>query len=548
MKNKFKPALLIILPVCLVFLSLLLRNTKGPYFLNIHYDPGYVYLINSLNFAQFSGYGTGFLDHPGIPLQLFGAFSVKICHLISGYNSDIALDVLARPDHYMNFINSALILLNSLILLFFGWSVYKLYNNVILAIFFQLTPFSAFNAFYELSDVSAENFLLMIYILFILTALRYSENLKKGKPDKQFLYLIAFSVLTGIGIANKLNFAPFIFIPLMLLNKNSLKLSYLIISFILFLICIYPGFNNIKGISDWFISIISNNGIYSNSNFEAYGSPDYIMNLMKIFSEDIFFAIVFFLILILFLFNIFRSPAKGISRFENVMDFYLNNKILTAVFIIMNLEFLLLLKKFSHHYIFPSLILSVTGLILCIQNVYREFPLFAAKMRLQSAYLAVIILIVSFQFFNYRDHFIKYDLERIEALKLNEFIENNFPAAVLISGYGSSNEIYSKNYLTYWSGSQTGRYKNILHKEYPDNLFYEYWSTNIFGFSESSELTDIKELMLSGNQLLFQTNNMSNAESLVKNLREVYGLNVTGIKKIYENSCGELVYQINIVS
>lgn len=542
MNNKLKYSLLFVLPVILFITAHILKVVQGPYYLNF-YDPGYVYLVNSLNLAQLSGYGVGFIDHPGIPLQVFGAIVIKSFHFIDNVNQDLVNDVLTRPEAYMNIINSSLIFFNSIVLLIFGFVIYKLYDNMLLTVLFQLTPFSSFNAFYELSDISAENFLLMFYILLILVSLKYINNLNKKDPDKDFFYIAAFSIITGIGIATKLNFVPLIIIPFLLIKKLSHKVTYLISSLILFVFFISPGFNSISGILTWIRRIISNDGLYSSGNSEVFRSPDFFMNLRNVFSEDIFFALVYFFILILITVYTIKSFVFRKNRLKSLVDFCKNNILLIAIFLIMNLEFLFLLKKFSHHYIFPSLVLSVTALILSLQIICKDSNYLFKNIKIQSLYLFVMILIIFFQFFNYKSYFDKFILKRNESVKLNEFIRKNYPDASVISGYGSSNKNYALNYSTYWAGSQNSSYKKILDKQFPDQLFFELWTGKIFALTE---LTDINNILLSKNKIILQTNNNNSIDGVMKNIIQDYGFQNSYFKKVYENLNKESVYEITV--
>ncbi len=542
MNSKLKYSLLFVLPVILFITAHVLKVVQGPYYLNF-YDPSYVYLINSLNIAQLSGYGVGFIDHPGIPLQVFGAIVIKSFHFIDNVNQDLANDVLNRPEAYMNIINSSLIFLNSIVLLIFGFVIYKLYDNMLLTVLFQLTPFSSFNAFYELSDISAENFLLMFYILLILVSLKYINNLNKKAPDKDFFYIAAFSIITGIGIATKLNFVPLFIIPFLLIEKLSHKITYLISSFILFVFFISPGFNSIFGILTWIRRIISNDGLYSSGNSEVFRSPDFFMNLRNVFSEDIFFALVYFFILILITVYTIKSFVFRKNRLKSLADFCKNNILLIAIFLIMNLEFLFLLKKFSHHYIFPSLVLSVTALILSLQIIHKDLHYLFRNIQIQSLYLFVMILIICFQFFNFKSYFEKFILKRNESAKLNEFIRKDYPDASVISCYGSSNKNYALNYSTYWAGSQSSRYKKILDKQFPDQLFFELWTGKIFALTD---LTDINNKLLSKNKIILQTNNNNSIDGVMKDITKDYGFQNSYFKKVYENLNKESVYEITV--
>ncbi|MFZ1462404.1 MAG: hypothetical protein WAU38_16535, partial [Ignavibacteria bacterium] len=136
--------LLLLLPVCFIIFSLSLRSAEGPYYNGLA-DPSYVYLINSLSLAQMNGYNIGHVDHPGTPLQITGAVVVKIFYTFSNGKNNIAEDVLARPEVYMNAIDFALIILNAAGLFIMGIIIYNVRKNYFTAMFFQTVPFVSVN-------------------------------------------------------------------------------------------------------------------------------------------------------------------------------------------------------------------------------------------------------------------------------------------------------------------------------------------------------------------------------------------------------------------
>lgn len=134
MRKRKSEILLAILPIYLLVAGNILKYSLGEYF-SAWYDPSYVYLINSLNFAQLSGFGVGHIDHPGTPVQVFGAIVVKLYHTLSNGNIDIAKDVFSRPEDYLLQINRAFLLLNSIALLLLGIFVYRISRDLYLSVF-----------------------------------------------------------------------------------------------------------------------------------------------------------------------------------------------------------------------------------------------------------------------------------------------------------------------------------------------------------------------------------------------------------------------------
>ena len=101
--------------------------------------------MNSLNSLQLSGYGVGHIDHPGTPAEVVGAMVIKFFYSTGNKNTDIATDVLTRPEFYLTRINMAFIFITAIALFILGMVSYKKFDNLYAAILLQLTPFLSFN-------------------------------------------------------------------------------------------------------------------------------------------------------------------------------------------------------------------------------------------------------------------------------------------------------------------------------------------------------------------------------------------------------------------
>ena len=110
MKGLPKYLILIILPAFLFITSRIIKDAQGPYYLNFS-DPSYAYLISSLNLAR--GFNIVYTDHPGTTVQVIGAITIKVYYLLSNKNTDLARDVLMRPEDYLLFMNGVLIMYSS---------------------------------------------------------------------------------------------------------------------------------------------------------------------------------------------------------------------------------------------------------------------------------------------------------------------------------------------------------------------------------------------------------------------------------------------------
>jgi len=118
MKNILSKIKLFVFPAIAILWGIYIFFFFDPFY-SRSIDPEFPYLINGLNCAQLRFNFIGHFDHPGTPFQVFNGIVIKITHLVSG-KGDIAQDVFARPEHYMNAISTALLLLQAILIFVVG--------------------------------------------------------------------------------------------------------------------------------------------------------------------------------------------------------------------------------------------------------------------------------------------------------------------------------------------------------------------------------------------------------------------------------------------
>ena len=135
------------------------------------------------------------------------------------------------------------------------------------------------------------------------------------------------------------------------------------------------------------------------------------------------------------------------------------------------------------------------------------------------------------------------DSYRQEAVKTNEFIDQNRSDKILISSYGSSSKAYALAFSTTWAGSNKEKYQNIISKLYPDNLYFEFWRSDIFSLTDKNTLTG---LIRRNNKILFQNIDVASNELLLTDLKKNYSYNDCAVSKVYSSLYGENVYEITL--
>ena len=92
---------LIIIPIIYSFFYKYIEIIKGPSWIMVPQDLGYVYLINAINFLNFEPIGT--LIHPGLSVVYIASFVIGIMAL-TGFKGDSLLleSALSNPELYFS--------------------------------------------------------------------------------------------------------------------------------------------------------------------------------------------------------------------------------------------------------------------------------------------------------------------------------------------------------------------------------------------------------------------------------------------------------------
>ena len=512
--------------------SLILRNAEGPFYLNTVYDPCYVYLISSLNLAQFTS--PVHFDHPGTPVQFIGAVVLKLTHLISGRSSDISGDVLSDPESYLGYIQFALVLFNCLILYLSAQIIYKATRNLPAALLIQLSPFLSYTVSYELSVVSAENFLISVIMLFIAYLIKYNSD---SEPENGSNYILIFSLICGLGLATKITFFPLLLIPLILLKGITKKIRFAFFTLISFLIFILPGIKNISYFITWVKSLFIYDELYGKGNPDIINPSAFFVNIKEIFTDEIVFTVIYIIILFT-LVSVYFLKQREVKITSG--RWY---RLLLSVFVSMTLQVVIVSKHYSGHYMVPALMLSATGLYICLKLLSESFPLFITGHKIKYVYAVLIFIfaayIITGAYYNSKE-LVSY---RQEAVNTNEFIDKSKVDKILVSSYGSSSKAYALAFSTTWAGSNKEKYMSIINKLHPDNLYFEFWRSDIFSMSGKENLN---ELIRNHDKILFQNNDEASNELLLKDLKTNYNFNDCAVSKVYSSLYGENVYEITL--
>ncbi|MEP7145859.1 MAG: hypothetical protein ABI792_02485 [bacterium] len=536
-KKSVRTIILIILPVLLFILSFFLKEAGGPYYLN-YYDPGYVYLVNSLNLMQMED--IGHTDHPGTSLQIFGAVILKI--IFWGRNDVQILDtVFSNPELYLNILNKCLVTLNCIALFCLGIFVYSKTSNIFFSLLIQLSPFISFEIFYGLVIVSPENFLILSVLSLSAVLVYYVYD--KNSDKHMFALSMIFAVICGFGSVSKLNFIPICLLPLFILKGLKYKLIFTGGTVLVFIILFSPALAKLSGFSVWAGNLILNSGIHGKTNLAMFDLSLYFKNIILIFSKDIFFAVIYLLIFAVLILSLIVNPQKKSGQKEITCG--KERKVLFAILIAITFQILVVAKNYlpyAQYYIIPSLMFSIPGLAFLISYSLKSFKTYFS-FRPSVIFIAAIIIVSVFSAYEISNSINESLQFRNESYKINNLIKEYSKSELVIPSVGTANEDCALALCTMYgySGKRISVYRPVFSKKSSSDIFHNFWENKLFSLSDR---IDIQKEISSKKKIIVQLMQVTTIEMIVKMLKEDYNINVKDWKQILKNSNGESIYEI----
>jgi hypothetical protein len=494
----------LIIPAMLILSAAAMKYARGPYYICSPTDNDYLYLVSSLAMADSKP--VFFTDHPGTPLQMLGAVTMKITHALdSSQRENLAYAVLKNPEFYLKAINIVLVSLNVLILFFIGLVTFNLTKNVGLGLLLQFSPFfSNITLGWGLNNVSCEPLLMFTSLLFvlILVKLLFSENI--GKSAHRYTLVLAF--ISGFGIATKMTFAPMLIIPLIVLPKLRNKIGFILVTALSTILWTWPIHSQYERIVSFFYSILSRKSWYGHgaAGIDVSSMLYNILIMFKEFLHDPLF-ILFFATFIFIIIMFIRSSSSGKKDGHN-----LSFKILLAVIVSILLSLLIVIKQSAERYALPASCL--TGFVIFLQLILLQKLGYLRRFNAQKmTFFIVVLLILSGV---WRIYALKYPYQELLLIKndaLTYYAEadneyknyvkifiNQQPKSIapsVMAGLSYGNNMVSHKYYHISEisegGFSKGLYSETLQKIYGETYFYNMCSGEFYTWTKTFFIEDM---------------------------------------------------------
>jgi hypothetical protein len=237
-------------------------------------DPIYQYMLNGV--AIVTGVTPGHTDHPGTSMQWLLGVTQLITHAVSGSDSTLLTDVVARPEYYLRI--DALVLI-ALQLGIFLWVSLRLARHVSLggALLFQAFVLSATSVF-TFTYFPVPESLVWICSLALIGLL--VPNLTEPRTARSIASLVLIGMVLAVGVTAKIIFVPLIALVVLWLRWRDTLIA-LAVSVVMSLALMWPVRSQFERMWEWFTATASTSARYpdeqtSGSGFSALASspPD----------------------------------------------------------------------------------------------------------------------------------------------------------------------------------------------------------------------------------------------------------------------------------
>lgn len=204
-------------------------------------------------------------------------------------------------------------------------------------------------------------------------------------------------------------------------------------------------------------------------------------------------------------------------------------------------------KHYSDHYMLQAMMFINISIFLILSISSNKLKNVFNYSR-TNIIIKLFIFITLTQFVYFGANWIRWHSSRKdEAVKVNEYILQNYPNAVLIASHGSSSEKYALAYSLTYAGYQKNNYFNYLTERFRDEqlIFYDVGYRFIF----IPKFNEMKMEDFSG-KIIYQTRKKETDKleqnEIIKKLQEITNSKNVEFLNVFTNSIGESVYEVKL--
>jgi hypothetical protein len=384
-------------------------------------------------------------------------------------------DVFLNSDLYLNMANHILLVLTSVILYIGGILMFRISQKPAYALLIQTIPFYSEITYDIIGRLVPE---LMMPIPAVILTILLIKYIQKEEPPITGKMVLALALTTAFGLSIKLSFLPLWIIPLFIMSGWKLKLRYILLSFVAFLILALPATLEYKTFWTWIKGLFIHSGNYGKGEANFLDIQLFQQNFISIWNST---KSLFYLLAILALTTAGYRILK--KKDEGNRIFWLS----IGVFIAVVFHIALASKHFSYRYLIPTLSLIPLMAILSFEMIHRVSP------GLWNKYIILLITLLAFipgvkkqvTSAQIRSKGIGVEMAaKRETWHYARALPDSCIKIIVSQGYGAPFQDYVIMYSTAWGGPRMNDYRETLARLYPDTYHFSTWDNQIKTFGK----------------------------------------------------------------
>lgn len=458
------PALVLILPVWMMVLSLAFKKAEGAYWEAPKVDPSYSYLVGSLAYAV--GQPSMCCLHPGVTVQVNGAWILRLTHAVFGHD-ELAADVLSDPEVYAAAIGFEETLLYGCALLLAGWMVFRATGSLESALLIQIAPFLDLSSFHWLSPIAPEAILYSLVVLAAALAVIYRPGFGTNRVA------IFLGLLSGAGVATKITYLPAALLPLVLVESWSGRLIYILVTSACFAAIAVPHWATVDNALYFWSQLLHNRGLHGSGETGRPRASDLLASIGAYIQSDRIYMLLLLLSVAFAVWMFFSPKAKS-------------GRTLAILIACEVLQLILASRQFNLRYLSPAYGLLSANLVLIALSIRDAYPRSARWLK-----AGCIVGIALLAVIRSRDIAIETGTlraARASWLQLATAARRGAPDATVVDYYGASGIPFALHFGDTW----VYRYFSPqLAGLYPRQIFWDAYRRNFEGFEGNVSRADL---------------------------------------------------------
>lgn len=245
-------------------------------------DPSYGYLLNSLLAAELRVPVK--TDHPGIPLHVLGALTLRARQALAGGGLSLRDHVLTDPEPFLAAIVFVLLLVWAAASFFLGWAAWRLTGRWALVAVAQASPFVCFEVLRSGTQVMCEPLLLAGAMT--LSGLLLS-TLQPERADQPRPLATAMGVVVALGAATKVVFAPALIPALASARSRGARTRVVIVAGFVFGACLLLIAPRLPATAMWMWQLLARSGYHGVGETTVVDPGRYLGGLVRLLRAEL---------------------------------------------------------------------------------------------------------------------------------------------------------------------------------------------------------------------------------------------------------------------